>query len=97
MWRLHDPDTANNSNNLGRKNAFTYYGDIVIWLFFSPTNTSVFRKREEIHIERTVLVKQTRASGRLGELTISSWSMRDAALDGKQNTCILLVIANGSC
>lgn len=61
----------------GEKKAFTYYRDGAIWLFFffvffSPTYTSVFREREGFRIERTVLVKQTHASGRWGELTIPS-------------------------
>ena len=59
----------------GEKKAFTYYRDGAIWLFFcffSPTYTSVFRERDGVRIERTVLVKQTHASGRWGELTIPS-------------------------
>ena len=46
--------------------------DSFFFVFFSPTYTSVFREREGVRIERTVLVKQTHASGRWGELTIPS-------------------------
>jgi len=57
----------------GEKRAFTYYRDGAIWLFFfSPTYISFLRERERVRIERTKLVKETRAWGRWGELTIPS-------------------------
>ena len=76
----------------GEKKAFTYYRDGAIWLFFllffSPTYTSVLRKREGVGIERTKFGKQT--NPRFGKVRRTNNSFRRvSSIDAASDTSIV--------